>query len=107
LHWSKWTEKVPWAPRLQPVLQQLGDKLWLTGGADQENTPVGEMWSLGRSQRNLVWTKYPQEPPWMSPEAVAPKTTLVFNGLMWIIGAINQLLPDSPTPGIYYFLPDK
>ena len=107
VHWSKWTEKVPWEPRLLPVLQQMGDRLWLTGGLDNEGTPCRDMWSLAKSQRNLVWTKYGQEPPWVSPKAVAPKTSVLFNELMWIMGTSNMDPIDRPIPAIWYFLPDQ
>jgi len=87
VHWSKWTTgKVDWKARTNPLFQQVGNSLWLSGGTDGDATPFG------------------QEAPWTGIGSGVPGTSAVFNDLMWCMGTNDQF---GGNLGIWYFLPDR
>ena len=99
VHWTKWTTNtVPWSPRTRPLLQQLGESLWLIGG-NASTTMFRDIWTIHGPQFQ-TWTGYREQTPW---QESAPATSSVFNGLIWCVGSNPQFLADT---AIWYFLPD-
>lgn len=109
VHWSRWsTGKVPWKPRSNPLIQQIGTTLWLTGGTDggvgdNGPTPFRDTWFISGSER-FLWSEFGQEAPWTGIGSGVPGTSAVFHDLMWCVGT-NKQFGDSL--GVWYFLPDR
>jgi hypothetical protein len=108
VHWSKWTNgDVPWQPRVQPLLQQIGNELWLSGGANgkngQDDTPFEDTWTIDGAQGSK-WSRFWQAAPWWTEvESGVPVTSAVYNGLMWFMGSNS---PFGNNAYIWYLLPE-
>lgn len=109
VHWSRWsTSPVPWKPRSNPLVQQIGTFLWLTGGTDggvgnNGPTPFRDMWFIGASEHHF-WSEFGQEAPWTGIGSGVPGTSAVFHDLMWCVGTQKQF---GDSLGVWYFLPDR
>lgn len=103
IDWLKYgSHTVPWQPRAAPLLQQMGDSLWLLGGSISNSKPFGDVWSIGGPPQGRTWNRHAQDAPWAVENGGAPWTSVVFNGLMWCTGSNAQYQRNA---GIWYFLP--
>lgn len=103
VHWSKWTRtSVPWEPRYWALFQQVGNRLWLSGGKPGGRGRIlRDTWSIAGAQDS--WARFGQEAPWISwMDMMGPSVT--FNGLMWLLGGSQ---PSGGSPDIWYFLPEE
>ena len=111
VHWSKWTTTaVPWKPRSNPLVQQVGGSLWLTGGTDngvgdEDPTPWRDVWHISGSE-HILWQQFgqDQEAPWTGIGSGVPGVCAEFNGLLWCMGTQKQF---GDSLGVWYFLPDR
>lgn len=111
VHWSMWTTgKVPWEPRSNPLVNQVGGSLWLTGGTDngvgdEGPTPWRDVWHISASQHTF-WSQFGQdkEAPWTGIGSGVPGVCAEFNGLLWCMGTQDQF---GNSLGVWYFLPDR
>jgi hypothetical protein len=104
VQWLKYgVQTVPWEPRAAPLLQQIGESLWLMGGSISNSTPLRDVWTIGGPPQSHIWTRHSQDAPWpIADQMGAPWASVVFNGVMWCAGSNAQY---GPNPGIWFFLP--